>query len=558
MKKLLALVLAVVTVLGLSAAAFAASPAPTYTEEELLKYLVGYHTSTYSLQDILPLIGGVGAPVGPGMSDLAGYHLSDTILTSWVDTCPKEGCDGVAFFCVDKGVIKWVCYKCHKTGTIDPPKPEPEKPESTIVCPTCKKSDKLSFWQTGLKEGKEYDIYICSRCMKLVFAEPSGKDDTPAADKITCHTFGCKKDAVFQSYYVYDGKLIARYVCGSGHVSDVYAGSGSGSVWTSYDVTVVSSAGGDYEISGGQYAKYGDKKTVTFFPKAGYALSTVTVNGESVVPQNNKISFYVYGDVVVRATYKKVVDLKDYTVTVKKTGNGSVTISKNSVNQSSSSKVVAKSTDSVVLSFTPAASASILDVKVDGKSVGKVKTYSFKDLAADHTVEVIFSGVPGDAVGTTYADVEDKYAAAVNYVTTAKIMGAYKTEGGKAYFCGRNAITVGDLVCALAELTDVNGKLNSDTDRRNWMINYGIVSKKTEFSASCDVQQACTIIKNYLEVLEDLNKISFIKLDRTATVKENAVSLNLATAKTFEGNRNLHRYDLASICRLVARLEYKG
>ncbi len=555
MKKLLALVLAVVTVLGLSAAAFAASPAPTYTEEDLLKYLVGYHTSTYSLKDILPLIGETG---GSGTSGLAGYHLSDTILTSWVDTCPEEKCDGVAFFCVEKGVIKWACYKCRKTGTIDPPKPEPEQPKVTVVCPTCKKSDKLSFWQTGLKEGKEYDIYICSRCMKLVFAEPSHKNDTPVSGKITCHTVGCNKDASFQSYYVYDGKLIARYTCASGHVSDVYVGSGSDRFWTYYCVTVASSAGGDYEISGGQYARYGDIKTVTFIPKTGYALNSVTVNGESVVPQNNKISFSVYGDVVVRPTYTKIVDTRDYTVTVKKTGSGSVSISKNSVYQSPSSKVVAKNTDSVVLSFIPDASASVLDVKVDGKSVGAVKTYSFKNLTADHTVEVIFSGVPGNAVSSGYADVEEKYAAAVDYVTTAKIMGACKTEGGKAYFCGRSAITVGDLVCALAELTDVNGKLNSDTDRLNWMVSYGIVSNKTEFSAFCDVQLACTVIKNYLEVLEDLNKISFVKLDRTATVKENAVSLNLATAKTFDGNRGLHRYDLASICRLIARLEYKG
>ena len=106
--------------------------------------------------------------------------------------------------------------------------------------------------------------------------------------------------------------------------------------------------------------------------------------------------------------------------------------------------------------------------------------------------------------------------------------------------------------------SDTAGKLNSDEDRRAWAVNYGIISKKTELSANCDVQQACTIIKNYLEVLEDLNKVTFTKLVRKGTVRENAISLNLATAKTFDGNRNLHRYDLAAICRLIARLDYKG
>ena len=153
---------------------------------------------------------------------------------------------------------------------------------------------------------------------------------------------------------------------------------------------------------------------------------------------------------------------------------------------------------------------------------------------------------------------ETKYLSAVEYVTEGGIMGAYTTVSGKSYFSGRTGITVGDLVNALAELCDTAGKLNTAEDRRAWAVNYGIISKKTELSANCDVQQACTIVKNYLEVLEDLNKVTFTKLVRTGTVRENAISLNLATGKTFDTNRDLHRYDLASICRLIARLDYKG
>ncbi|MCR4904609.1 MAG: hypothetical protein K6A33_00900, partial [Clostridiales bacterium] len=452
MKKLLALVLAVVTVLGLSAASFAATPAAAYTEEDLLKYLVGYHTSTYSLQDILPLIGGTGTSGAAGTYGTYGSYgvdLSNTILTSWIDTCPKEGCDGVAYFFVENGSVKWVCTKCKATGTISVPKPEPEHSHAAVVCGTCGKSDMLTFLETGLKEGKKYDIYYCSRCKKLLYTNPAIADDTPVSKTISCNTPGCKKEAVFEKYYVYDGRLIARYVCANGHTSDIYVGSGSGSsVWGYYTVTVVASAGGTYEISGGQYGKFGDKKIVTFTPKSGYTLTSVTVDGEAVVPKNNEITFYVNGDTVIRATFTRIADLKDYTITVKKTGDGSVNIAKNSENLSSSAKVTAKNIDTVVLSFIPSASAKIVDVKVDGKSVGAVKSYTFKDLTADHAVEVTFSG---NAVSSTYADVEDKYAAAVEYVTTAKIMGAYKTEGGKAYFCGRTGITVGDLVRALAE-----------------------------------------------------------------------------------------------------------
>ena len=234
-------------------------------------------------------------------------------------------------------------------------------------------------------------------------------------------------------------------------------------------------------------------------------------------------------------------------------GNGSVSAVKNGATLRSSASVSAKYADTVAYNFIPASrSYGVADVKIDGKSVGAVSSYSFSRLSANHTVDVTF------AWRNPYADIESKYLSAVEYVTAGGIMGAYSTANGKYYFSGRTGITVGDLVNALAELSDTSGKLNTNDDRRAWAINYGIVSKKTEFTAACDVQQACTIIKNYLEVLEDLNKVTFTKLVRNGTVRENAVSLNLATAKTFDGNRNLHRYDLAAICRLIARLDYKG
>ena len=72
------------------------------------------------------------------------------------------------------------------------------------------------------------------------------------------------------------------------------------------------------------------------------------------------------------------------------------------------------------------------------------------------------------------------------------------------------------------------------------------------------MQTACTIVVDYLKVIEQKNAVTFVKLDKTASVKDATVALNLATAKTFDANRALNRYDLAAICRLIARLEYKG
>ena len=147
---------------------------------------------------------------------------------------------------------------------------------------------------------------------------------------------------------------------------------------------------------------------------------------------------------------------------------------------------------------------------------------------------------------------------ALRALTEGGIMGAAaKDKNGSLYFSGRNAVTVGDFVAALAELSDTEGKLNNATDRRNWAVNYGVVTNKTDFDAALTVQQACTIVKNYLEALEDLNRVTFAKLNRKASVRDNAISLNLATASTFDTNRTMHRYDIAAVCRLIARLSYK-
>ena len=553
MKKTLALVLAVLTVITLSVTAFAA-PVDSSTEN-YLKYLVGYHTSAYTKEDVLKALYGAGAP----------SVYSDTILTSWIDSCPKDDCDGVAYFYVENGLIYWKCTKCGKTGTMSAT-PIDGKPSNggtvptpaALTCTTCGKSDKMVYIETGVKDGKVYDIYYCSRCQKLAYVLSTSHDKgSSGIGSRTCPAKNCNKTATFKDYYLKDGRVVARFVCPDGHINDYIVSNSIEDYYAQnhyfgyYTVVVTTVPGGTYEISD-TYAKYGEQKTVTFKPKAGYVLTDVKINGVSVAFQNNKVTFTVTCDTTVRPTFTKAEELKEYSITVKSAGNGTVYAAKNGVQLGSTAKITAKSKDTVALTFQPTSGNKVSDVKIDGKSIGAVSTYSFKNLSADHSVEVTF------AWNSPYADVEAKYETAVEYVTRAGIMGAYTKNGPTSYFCGRTGISVGDLVAALAELSDTAGKLNSDSERRTWAINYGIVAKDTEFSANCNVQTACAIVQNYLKALEDLNKVTFTRLGHTATVRQNAISLNLATGKTFDGNRDLHRYDLASICLLIARLEYKG
>jgi hypothetical protein len=315
-----------------------------------------------------------------------------------------------------------------------------------------------------------------------------------------------------------------------------------------YTVSVYSAAGGDFAVLGGTSAKYGETKTVVFYPKTGYALTNVLVNGVSVAFKNNEVSFTVNGPMTVRPTFTKVEDLRTYVVTTTYTGNGTITALKNAANLSSAARVEAKRYDTVSLNFIPAGkNYRVADVKIDGRSMGAITTYSFTGLSADHKVEVSFIWKG------PYDDVIDRYVPSVEFVTEAGVMGAYSGNS----FSGTVGITVDDLVCALAELSDTAQVLSDNTARRAWITANGI-AKDADLTKKCDVQTACGIVVEYLKVLEAKNGVTFVKLDKNAALKDATVALNLATAKTFDNNRSLNRYDLAAICRLIARLEYKG
>ena len=58
-----------------------------------------------------------------------------------------------------------------------------------------------------------------------------------------------------------------------------------------------------------------------------------------------------------------------------------------------------------------------------------------------------------------------------------------------------------------------------------------------------------------IEVLEKANDIDFTLFDANASAKDNAIAIKMVTAKIYDKNRALNRYDLASVCRLIANLK---
>ena len=64
------------------------------------------------------------------------------------------------------------------------------------------------------------------------------------------------------------------------------------------------------------------------------------------------------------------------------------------------------------------------------------------------------------------------------------------------------------------------------------------------------------MVSTYLAYIEKINNVDFVDFDASASAKDNALTLGLATEKGYTGNRNLTRYDLAAVCYMIKNQDY--
>jgi len=490
------------------------------------------------------------------LEDDCGTHGSNAngIDRWWAGTCGS--CDGTAFYYVDGTTVYWRCVEdnCGKKGSFnfEDGTSDPDAKPAT-KCGFCG-SKNPAFVGAYIKDSKVYNEYYCKNCGRTTVKLSSGDDldlEIGTSAKVTfCSTQGCTKTAYYDHYEVGETAIWLIYKCEENHetkrvVSDYsWIGGGSSSIGE-YKISVVSNFGGTYTIVGGKWASYNQLKTVNITPIKGYAIEDVEVNGKSV-GATSKVTLRVKSDTVIRVTFAKIQETtENHIITTTVKGNGMVKAVKNGVNVDSA-KVGAGYKDKVTYTFTPAADYEISSVKVDGKSIGKVNKYTFQKVDADHTLEVTFKWK------SPYKDVSTNYAAAVEYVTKAGIMTYY---GNKTTFSGTVKVTVQDFALALAEMVDTADALDNDVDRLKWAMKYELVGAKEDIDKTCTVQRACEMVDKYLEVLEQVNDVDFTLFNAKASAKDNAIAIKMVTENIYNKNRALNRYDLASVCRLIANLK---
>jgi hypothetical protein len=107
----------------------------------------------------------------------------------------------------------------------------------------------------------------------------------------------------------------------------------------------------------------------------------VLVDGVSVGAVDSYTFPNVQADHTIAASFEETPP-NTYTITATAGANGSI---------SPSGSVTVTEGDDQVFTITPNTGYHILDVLVDGASVGAVDSYTFEDVAADHTIVASFA-----------------------------------------------------------------------------------------------------------------------------------------------------------------------
>jgi C1A family cysteine protease len=159
----------------------------------------------------------------------------------------------------------------------------------------------------------------------------------------------------------------------------------SGLVTSSYIIKVLKSCtinssstpGGTILPSGAVTVNYGNSQTFTITPNIGYKIKDVKIDGASI----GAVSTYTFNGVLSDHTIEASFEAITFTITASAGSGGSI---------SSSGTVTVNYGDSKIFTITPDKGYKIKDVKVDGKSVGAVSTYTFSNITDNHTIEATF------------------------------------------------------------------------------------------------------------------------------------------------------------------------
>ena len=143
-----------------------------------------------------------------------------------------------------------------------------------------------------------------------------------------------------------------------------------------YTITATTDANGAITPAAATTINYGGSQVYAIVPNAGYHILDVVVDGISMGP----ISTYTFANVMENHTIAATFAINTYTITAAINGAGTIT-------PNGTTTVNYGATQAYTIA---AATGSILmDVIVDGISMGPITTYTFTNIDASHTIQAI-------------------------------------------------------------------------------------------------------------------------------------------------------------------------
>ncbi|MDY3014214.1 MAG: S-layer homology domain-containing protein [Evtepia sp.] len=171
-----------------------------------------------------------------------------------------------------------------------------------------------------------------------------------------------------------------------------------------FTITATAGEGGSISPVGEVKVEDGKDQTFTIQPNSGYHVKDVTVDGKSVGAVSSYTFEKVTGDHTIKAVFAKDDPTTRYRIEASAGPGG--TISPEGIVRISQG-------GSQHFTITPNEGYKILDVVVDGKSVGPVDKYTFQNVRAWHTIEVTFTrqpASPGDTGVSNWLDTKNHMA----------------------------------------------------------------------------------------------------------------------------------------------------
>lgn len=151
-----------------------------------------------------------------------------------------------------------------------------------------------------------------------------------------------------------------------------------------YAITASAGTGGSISPSGTVLADQGESLTFTITADSGYEISDVLVDGASVGAVSTYTFENVTSDHTIAASFRSTSSgggTVRHTITASAGDGGSI--------DPDGSVRVRRGSDQA-FTITPNEGYKISDVLVDGESVGAVRSYTFENVRANHTIEAVF------------------------------------------------------------------------------------------------------------------------------------------------------------------------